>query len=171
MLPSNTTPGEQDAVAPPFAHFIDGADSTEKLASSIRDALIMPGGLPYDTLIPPGDHPYDSLTKRTTALRHQSESLLRAVGPKDYVFRAGGSEIEQLLKYIAKHIKNGRAWKKLGMVDPFAQSLKDRKIRTFQDSLLEVCDKMSQEAQHMQAGQARDSKEIASPRNCDHAAP
>ena len=170
-MPPSDTPGEQDAVPPHFAHLIDAATLlTGRLPSSIVDALT-----------PSGDYPYDELTRRTTALRQQSESLLQVVGRKDYVFHAGGSEIEQLLRVIVKHIRNRKAWKKFGMVDPFAQSLKDRKIRTFQDALLKICNDMSQEAErmqaglgegrHTQAGWAGDSEKIVRPPNCDRTAP
>ena len=66
------------------------------------------------------------------------------------------------------------------MVDPFAQSLKNRKIRTFQDALLKICDDMSQEAERMQAGLGAaermqagwvgDSDRIVRPPNCDRTA-
>ena len=169
MLPSDT-PDEQDAVPSHFAHLVDAATLlTKRLPSSIVDALT-----------PSGDYPYDELTRRTAALRHQSESLLQAVGRKDYVFHAGGSEIERLLRAIVKRVRNRKAWKKFGMVDPFAQSLKNRKIRTFQDALLKICDDMSQEAERMQAGLGAaermqagwvgDSDRIVRPPNCDRTA-
>ena len=166
MLSSNTAAGEQDAVAPHLAHLIDAAAHPEaESPSGITDSRIPPSIT--DSLIPSGDHPYYKLTERTTALRHQSESLLQDVGPRYYVSHVAGSEIEQLLKDIAKHIRNRKACIKFGMVDPFPQSLKDRKIRTFQDGLLRVCDEMSQAAKRMQAGQAKDSEEIVRPPNCD----
>lgn len=61
-----------------------------------------------------------------------------------------------LLDDIARHIPGEKAWWKLDIIDIFAQSLEDRKIRTFQGSLLKECDDICEQGALLRAGARSD---------------